>query len=805
MIAGLISSYFGMLRGQDTYFQVNITLAERSLISLAALLHDLPHGPLSHDIEKKTHHYGDNNRLKLRSHYGPYPKHDDCQRNPALYVMLFDTGRSVLARVLENYSEDFWKLLQRDAREHVHLKGFVKLADSCGWDDMKKTILPALLFHLLLFEDIDIAMRSSTASVLPSFQQEKAESWGIGPEKHWDELHYSWYQPYRHDIVGNTLSADLLDYLARDAKRLGLANVFDPKLLKYYVLVTQHAPNVKPPSGARYFTRCAIDLNDYKRGRIRSERINDVFRLLDFRHEIHEKAIHHRIVQAAVAMLCRAVMLAEASPTLENVYAIGEPHHVVAGDDRFLSALMTNGKGDDRRYHSIGQKLAERRLYRPLMMIPGDDADDLLDDVSGPEFTMGKHDAKLRVLGAILDSEYFAPLFCLVCWCVERLLDHSFTSTDELDEFIQDLLSREQLDVVRRILPTRVILWTTPYKQLYKDPALVVRAGECVDRIDRLVQESALALSPTVHARLEAGMKDAETRYASMWTVYVFISDGLYYSGGLARLLNKHPCREEEQTEHVKHLAQAQDELLRAVRVAWKWCRPQGRVERLGTRISDEELAQLLRRFLAHAKSREIEHLEEEAARQRNLCGVNLQEYIHNEPGIGCKDVRYRFERRENLQAIPRGAGPPAKEAAGVRDFLRVADLDISEIGQEELADIVFHMGDLDEFLREEGFRVAAKEGRGFHDSELRKRWREVELNVATGESDGPPAHTEVSSVTSATEFVPRGRGKRSGHRRRRGSTGAAQVASLPNLDELTDPTGTGRRGVFDTETTGKK
>ena len=251
-------------RELQTLTAPHITLAERSLISLAALLHDLPHGPLSHDIEKKTHRYGHNNQHKLRSHYGPYPKHDDCQRNPALYIMLFDTGRSVLARVLENYSEDFWQLLQRDATKHVHLQQFVALADSCGWDDLKKTILPSLLFHLLVFENIDTAMSTATASVVASFQQEEAESWGIGPEKYWGELHYSWYQPYRHDIVGNTLSADLLDYLARDAKRLGLANVFDPKLLKYYVLVTQQAPNVVSSSSVRCFTRCAIDLNDYK-------------------------------------------------------------------------------------------------------------------------------------------------------------------------------------------------------------------------------------------------------------------------------------------------------------------------------------------------------------------------------------------------------------------------------------------------------------------------------------------------------------------------------------------------------------
>jgi hypothetical protein len=36
---------------------IQISPSERVLISLAGLLHDIPHGPFSHDIEKKTHHF----------------------------------------------------------------------------------------------------------------------------------------------------------------------------------------------------------------------------------------------------------------------------------------------------------------------------------------------------------------------------------------------------------------------------------------------------------------------------------------------------------------------------------------------------------------------------------------------------------------------------------------------------------------------------------------------------------------------------------------------------------------------------
>ena len=783
-------------RGRDTLPSPSICLAERSLISLAALLHDIPHGPLSHDIEKKTHRYGPNNESKLRSHYGPYPKHDDCRRNPALYIILFDTQRSVLARVLRDYSPGFFDLLQQDAQRHEHLQPFVELATTCGWTDMKDSLLPSLLFHLLLFEDIPTAENPQDVRVLTSFRSESPSGWGIGPAQHWTALHEAWYQPYRHDIVGNTLSADLLDYLARDAKRMGMTNVFDSKLLLYYVLVTQ-----KVGSSRRTRTRCAIDLNDYKRGRIRSERINDVFRLLDFRHQIHEKAIHHRIVQAAIAMLGRSLMLAEDKPTLETLYAVGEPHHVLAGDDHFLYNLTNSRTAERPRYHFLSQKLVERRLYRPLMMIPGDHADTLLDVPNRSDGADDSHDAKLRRLGAILDSQYFAPLFCLVCWCVERLLDHSFESTDELDAFIAELTGEGKFDTIRRMVPSRVILWTTPYKQLYKDPAVVVRAGDCVDRIDLLAQGSAPALAPTVQARLEAGMQDAESRYASMWTVYAFISDGLYYSGGLARLLREHPCRKDK-SAHVQHLAQAQNELLRAIRVAWRWCATQGSAADLSNPISDDDLGELLKRLLAYSKLRDVEEFQEEASHQRQLCGVDLHQYIHDEPGVGCKDVRYRFDHASDMERAGRDAELSTADIDTVAAFLKAADLDATEIGHEELADIVFHVKHPAGLFRDSDLKAAAREGTLPSDTEIRRRWWEVELAATVGEADGATPHTGVSNAAPAGEFASR-RSSGSGRgRRQRRTTSARRTGTLPNLDEAANSTGKNSGRVSDPEAT---
>ena len=231
-----------------------ITPAERCLISLGALLHDIPHGPFSHDIEKKTHRYGPNLTHKMRSHYGPYDKHDDWTTNPALFLLLFHVEGSVLARVLRQHSPSYWELLQSEATsdraERSHISRFVQAAQASPWPDIARVILPSLLFHLLVFETTATAQSGPSVLVAQDFDHEP-RPWTLGPEPACHALHKAWYQPYRHDIVGNTLSADLLDYLARDAHRLGMhdASTFDTKLLEYYVLVSDTSAPERDDNG----------------------------------------------------------------------------------------------------------------------------------------------------------------------------------------------------------------------------------------------------------------------------------------------------------------------------------------------------------------------------------------------------------------------------------------------------------------------------------------------------------------------------------------------------------------------------
>ena len=190
-----------------------------------------------------------------------------------------------------------------------------------------------------------------------SFGNQSLSNWHLGPpslsSEEVESWHRCWYQPFRHDIIGNTVSADLIDYLTRDPQRLATARRIDLHILNYYVLVKAGEHVLKGANSGIY--RCAIDLYDFKRGTTRMFLLNDLFRLLDLRHEIHEKAVMHRVVQAANAMLARGLLLlnyAGRRPEQRELVSLGARDHALQSENLFLKSLLDrsqqNSNGRDR-------------------------------------------------------------------------------------------------------------------------------------------------------------------------------------------------------------------------------------------------------------------------------------------------------------------------------------------------------------------------------------------------------------------------------------------------------------------------
>jgi HD superfamily phosphohydrolase len=656
------------------YADFEISLAERVLIRLGALLHDISHVPLSHDLEKKSHKiFYLNKELKLRSWYGHYEKHDDWEDNPLLFRTLCNQESSVLARVLRHYSAAFWELLKQDAvqKKHKHLKKFVDHV--CASDDVdwkpEKDLLPQLVFHLLFYEKEKEA-ENPARKILASFDNHNLEEWHLGPKSLTsvaiEEWHNAWYQPFRHDIIGNTLSADLVDYLTRDPQRLGTQRRVDLHLLSYYALVN---PDV---SRAEKKYRCAIDLHDHKRGTTRTFLLNDLFRLLDLRQDIHEKAVVHRVVQSANSMLARGLLLLgkegmpgeDLRPKLKEIVGLGDKqHHALQSEDLLFKQLLDiSASRTEKRFVEAGrifEKLTERRVCRPLVVIPGDWARDKLSLVAPQD---SHPDFQLRTLAAIVDSAYYSPFLLFVCSCIEEYLEGIFDTDGDLCKYANrigsDEASPELVEKARNLIPSRVIVWTMPYKQLYKDPGIVVALDECVGQIDSVVDRKEFPkLDKSTRERIETAIGDADSKYATLWQLYVFISDGLFYSGVLNKLLGQLPpeCSTgKKRDKHVDRLKNAQAFLPLAFKTL---CNDWHGVDQKNEDV--EKKQQILNERMNAQAFQEIVGAWAAACRHKNSwpsdwSTVDVMQYYHecahegqvlNKEQRPCRDSRYKFDR----------------------------------------------------------------------------------------------------------------------------------------------------------------
>jgi hypothetical protein len=257
-------------------------------------------------------------------------------------------------------------------------------------------------------------------------------------------------------------------------------------------------------------------------------------------------------------MMCRAVlMLAEEHrPAPEWFYGFQQKTPALSGDDAFLQRLVdaaagTTADGQNGAIvaaQSIAQKLAERRVYRPLVVIPGEKVPALLDGVGG---RAQDRESLLREFAAVVDSPYYSRFFLFTSWCIEKLLEHAFQTEQALEDFVLKTCKNDGLLTwAGNLIPKRVIFWATPYKQLYKDPAILISIQNQVCTIEDLAHQE----PPTsLGARAKAGIHDSETKYENLWKLYVFISDGLYHTGVLAKLLHEHPCAVKREN-HLQHL-----------------------------------------------------------------------------------------------------------------------------------------------------------------------------------------------------------------------------------------------------------
>lgn len=173
--------------------------------------------------------------------------------------------------------------------------------------------------------------------------------------------------PFVGDIVGNTVCADLLDYVVRDLVACGMPAALGDRFLDYLTVTGDGE------AGAMDRRRLVLNLD--KRGMPRPDVESEVVKLLAYRYELAERVYFHHAKNAASVMIGRAVQEAGLALGPETPEELDANFHWLS-DEMLLQALADPAiegalalKSRDVGNRQLAAGLARRVLDRDLFKI----------------------------------------------------------------------------------------------------------------------------------------------------------------------------------------------------------------------------------------------------------------------------------------------------------------------------------------------------------------------------------------------------------------------------------------------------
>jgi len=315
--------------------------ALREVVSIAALLHDITHIPFGHTLEDELQDI--------------YLKHD-ALAGPRLWFLLFDP-RSRLARLFR--------------RPQAHVPGLDN-----------ETLLWLIYLILAFREDLDATPLRSFAALLEQARDEVASQQRFTPQvrtayaaflgqalgKFNDLSGCGLFQPFMADVVSGTVSADLLDYLARDLYFTGLRGGYDHRLMHYFFIGRHNLTRTD---------RLALDVLS-PRGYARIDITTEIMNLMRLRYAMAERVYYHKTKVAASAMLARG-LLGHNLPADTNPYDDAESVlRPEMSDQEMVRRLARTAEGDPQETagtlsvaeaRRLGQAICDRRLHVPAVVL----------------------------------------------------------------------------------------------------------------------------------------------------------------------------------------------------------------------------------------------------------------------------------------------------------------------------------------------------------------------------------------------------------------------------------------------------
>jgi HD superfamily phosphohydrolase len=313
------------------------------VVSAAALLHDLGHVPFGHTLEDEF--------------TGIYRRHDSLA-GPRLHEMMFNDSSGLADVFLDSRSQWLQNLLNSELRRLIYVL--------LNWKD---DIDGLFGFDAVLDRKIHLEKNDSLKKRL-----EDLRVW------HKEFAQRKLFHPFMSDIVGNTICADLLDYLPRDRQHLGMEPRLHTRLQRY---LTIREGTLYKDEGLRV----SIMVTRHGKGGQRRDVATAVLDIMRERYEMAERVYYHHKKAAASAMLAKLVELAgsELKPRDgdgEKIYPAPwssrrlnpVPHMAHLSDQELLDYLgkLSAGAADTQQLRTklhISLRFRRAALYQTLLVV----------------------------------------------------------------------------------------------------------------------------------------------------------------------------------------------------------------------------------------------------------------------------------------------------------------------------------------------------------------------------------------------------------------------------------------------------